>query len=184
MLYLGMDVHGKWTTLVGFDPETGEVVERKRVSNEPEEMAGVLGALPGPLYGVMEAGTNSWAMYRQLLPCFELLVVADPAKLWDRKRDRGAKTDRRDALRMARMLYRGEIAGLYIPDERMQDLRALVRSKVRATRWVTKLVNEIGSLLRSWGHVSQSRVGRDRAAGAVGADPGAVARDAGQGAGD
>jgi transposase len=155
MLYLGLDVHGKWTTMVGLDPETGEVVERKRVANEPEEMSAVLEALPGPLYGVMEAGTNSWAMYRGLERYFEELVVADPVRLWERRRDRGAKTDRRDALRMAQMLYRGEITGLYIPDERTQDLRVLVRSKVRSTRWVTKLVNEIGSLLRSWGHVNQ-----------------------------
>jgi transposase len=154
MLYLGMDVHGKWTTMVGFDPETGELVERKRVPNEPEEMTAVLEGLPGPLHGVMEAGTNSWAIYRQVERCFEELVVADPVKLWDRKRDRGAKTDRRDALRMAQMLHRGDIAGIYIPDERTQDLRVLVRSKVRATRRVTRLVNEIGSQLRSWGHVS------------------------------
>jgi len=155
MLYLGLDVHGKWTTMVGFDPETGEVVERKRVGNEAETMAGVLGSLGGPLHGVMEVGTNSWAMYRQLQPFFAQLVIADSAQLWDRKRDRQAKTDRRDALRMAQLLYRGEIKGIYVPDERTQDLRVLARSKVRASRWVTKLTNEIGSLLRSWGYVGQ-----------------------------
>jgi len=153
MLYLGLDVHGKWTTMVGFDPASGEVVRLDRVSNEPEAMGMALESLRGPLYGVMEAGTNSWAMYRQVRPFFERLVVADPAKLWDRRRDRGAKTDRRDAWRMAELLYRGEIEGIYIPDERTQDLRVLVRAKVRASRWVTKLSNEIGSLLRCWGYV-------------------------------
>jgi len=92
-------------------------------------------------------------------------VIADPAQLWDRKHDRSAKTDRRDALRMAQKLYRGEIKGIYVPDEQTQDLRVLVRSKVRATRWVTKLTNEIGSLLRSWGYVGpkslRSKRGKD-----------------------
>ena len=149
MLYLGLDVHSKWTTIKGFDPETGEIVEYRQVSNEPEEMEAVLGSLPGPLHGVMESGTNAWAMYRVLEPLFAHLVIANPTHLWDRKRDRSAKTDRRDALRMARQLQRGEIEGIYVPDEQTQDLRVLVRSKVRATRWVTKLTNEIGFLLRS-----------------------------------
>jgi len=153
MLYLGLDVHSKWTTIKGFNPETGEIVEHRQVSNEPEAMEAVLGGLPGPLVGALETGTNSWAMYRQLRPFFERLVIADPAQIWDRKRDRGAKTDPRDALRMAQKLHRGEIKGIYVPDEHTQDLRVLVRSKVRATRWVTKLTNELGSLLRSWGYV-------------------------------
>ncbi len=155
MLYLGLDVHGKWTTVRGFDPATGEIVRIDRMSNEREAIRENLGGLDGPLQGVMEAGTNSWAMYREFLPFFETLVVADPAKLWDRKTDRGAKTDRRDALAMAEKLYRGEIHPIYIPDERTQDLRVLVRGKIRASRWVTRLTNEIGSLLKSWGYVGE-----------------------------
>lgn len=153
MLYIGLDAHSKWTTGRGFDPETGEIVELDRVSNDRESLQQVFGGLRGPVYGVMESGTNSWAMYRELAPYFAKLVVADPAKLWDRRADRVAKTDAQDALRMAEKLYRGQIDGLYIPDAKTQDLRVLVRSKIRASRWVTRLVNEMGSLLRSWGYV-------------------------------
>ena len=64
---------------------------------------------------------------------------------------RGAKTDRRDARKLALKMYRGELEGLYIPDAKTQDQRALGRGKINATRRITKLVNEIGSLLRSWG---------------------------------
>lgn len=155
MFYLGLDVHGKATTMVGFDPATGEVVRRERVSNQPEALRAAVEALPGPRQGVLEAGTNSWAIYRHLEPLFERLVVAHPADLWDRRHDRQAKTDRRDALRMAQKLYRGEITALYVPDARTQDLRCLVRAKVRSSRWVTKLTNEIGSLLRCWGYVGE-----------------------------
>ena len=155
MFYLGLDVHSKWTTMVGLDPETGEVVKLERIPKEGAALRAAVGTLAGPLHGVMEAGTNSWAMYRELRLRFHELTVADPAKLWNRRADRGAKTDRRDALRMAEMLYRGEIKGIYIPDERPHDLRVLVRGKVKASRWVTKLTNEIGSLLRSWGYVGE-----------------------------
>jgi len=155
MLYIGLDVHSKCTTVAGFDPKTGEMLRIDKMSNDRESVKEALGALKGPLYGVMESGTNSWAMYRELLPYFEGLVVAEPAKLWNRQTDRGAKTDRRDAMRMAEKLYRGEIDPLYIPDEHTQDLKVLVRGKIRASRWVTRLTNEIGSLLRSWGYVGE-----------------------------
>lgn len=166
MFYIGLDVHGKWSNAGGFNPQTGEIVEFDRVSNEPGEMARVLSELEGPLYGVMEAGTNAWAMYREFMPLFDKLVVVDPASLWDRKGDRQAKTDRKDAMRMAQKLYRGEIEPVYVPDELTQDLRVLVRGKVRASRWVTRLINEIASMLRSWGYVGQrsllSKSGKSR----------------------
>ncbi len=153
MLYIGLDVHSKWMTVAVLDPGTGECLQWDRVSNDQASVAELFGKLKGPLCGVMESGTNSWAVYRELLPFFESLVVADPASLWDRRRDRKAKTDRLDAMRLAQMLCRGEIKPLYIPDEQTQDLRILVRGKVRISRWVTRLTNEIGSMLRSWGYV-------------------------------
>jgi transposase len=151
MLYLGLDVHSKWMMVRGFDPETGESVEIKKVSNGPESLDEVFSGFAGPLYGAMEAGTNSWAVYRILEPYFEQLIVVDPAAVWGRELRRGAKTDRRDAGKLAMKLYRGELEPLYVPDPSTQDLRALTRAKIHASRHVTKLVNEIGSLLRSWG---------------------------------
>ena len=153
MLYIGLDVHSKWMTIAGFDTRTGECFEWDRIPNDLASISKLFGSLNGPLYGVMESGTNSWSMYRELLPFFDLLVVADPASLWDRRRDRKAKTDRMDAMRLAEKLHRGEVKPLYIPDEHTQDLRILVRGKVRISRWVTRLTNEIGSMLRSWGYV-------------------------------
>ncbi len=158
MLYIALDVHCKWITIVGFDPLTGEIVERDRVPNDPDSLRELFGGLQGPLHGVMESGINSWAIYRDLRPLFETLTVADPTKLWDRRKDRRAKTDRNDALRMAQMLYRGEIECLYIPDEKTQDLRVLVRGKVRISRWATRLTNEMGSLLKCWGYVGHRRL--------------------------
>lgn len=141
--------------MAGIDPDTGETVQIDRVSNDLESIRQVFGGFSGPIGGVMESGTNAWAMYRTLEPYFEKLVVADPAALWNRKTDRGAKTDRRDAMRMALMLYRNEIEALYVPDEKTQDLRVLVRAKVRASRWVIRLSNEMGTVLRSWGYVKK-----------------------------
>jgi transposase len=108
MFHLGLDVHSKWTPMVGLDPETGEVVKLEQIPNEGAALRPAVGGLAGPLHGVMEAGTNSWAMCRELRPLFHELTVADPAKLRNRRSDRGAKTDRRDPLRMAGLRKQAE----------------------------------------------------------------------------
>ena len=74
MLYIGLDVHSKWMTVMGFDPETGEIISEERVPNELEALQATFEGLKGPIYGVMESGTNAWAMYRVLLPFFDRLV--------------------------------------------------------------------------------------------------------------
>lgn len=153
MLYIGLDVHSKWMTIKGFDPESGELLEIKKQPNDAESLRETFRGFAGPLHGVMESGTNSWAVYRILEPYFEKLIVVDPATVWGKVVRRGAKTDGRDALGLALKMQRGELQPLYVPDTQTQDKRALARAKINASRHVTKTVNEIGSLLRSWGIV-------------------------------
>jgi len=151
MLYLGLDVHSKWMTVKGFDPETGEEIEVKKLPNDMDSLDAYFASLDGPLFGAMESGTNSWAVFRILEEHFEQIIVVDPATVWGKETRRGAKTDRRDAKKLAVKMYRGELEPLYVPDERTQDLRTLTRGKINASRYVTKLVNELASMLRSWG---------------------------------
>jgi len=151
MLYLGLDVHSKWMTVKGFDVDSGEGFEIRKQANDEESLAETFGTLEGPLYGVMESGTNSWAVYRFLERYFDKLIVVDPGTVWGKELRRGAKTDRRDAGKLALKMYRGELEGLYVPSVETQDQRALGRAKINASRHVTRLVNELGSLLRSWG---------------------------------
>jgi transposase len=151
MLYIGLDVHSKWMTIKGFNPQTGEVIEKDRVSNDEDSLAKAFEGLNGPLCAAMESGTNSWAVYRTIEPYFERLIVVDPATVWGKTLKRGAKTDKRDAMALSLKMHRGELEPLYVPDVKTQDLRTLARAKINASRQVTKLVNEIGSQLRSWG---------------------------------
>ena len=82
MLYLGLDVHSKWMTVRGFDPKTGELVEIERLPNDIDSLDEYFENLEGPIYGAMESGTNSWAVFRILETHFEKLVVVDPATVW------------------------------------------------------------------------------------------------------
>jgi transposase len=156
MLYIGLDVHSKWMTVKGFNTETGEEIEIKKLPNDMDSLNQYFIKLDGQLYGAMETGTNSWSVYRTLEPYFEKLIVVDPATVWGKEVRRGAKTDRRDARKLALKMYRGELEPLYVPDVDTQDKRTLARAKINASRHVTKLVNEIGSMLRSWGVLVES----------------------------
>jgi transposase len=151
MLYIGMDVHSKWMTIKGFNPDTADTFVVNRKAIDEQSLHEYFSSLNEELHGVMESGTNSWAVYRILEPYFERLIVVDPATVWGKDVRRGAKTDGRDALGLAMKMQRGELSPLYVPDVKTQDLRALTRAKINASRHVTKLVNELGSQMRSWG---------------------------------
>lgn len=156
-LYLGQDIHSKWSTISGVDSETGNVVAFDHIGNDIDSLTEVFSKMNGPIYGAMEGGTNAWAMYRRLLPFFEKLIVVDP-KIWTRELNRGAKTDKRDAFRLAVRLSRGELDGLYVPDERTQEYRNLLRAKINFMRDATKISNQITSFMRSLGYLMSSRV--------------------------
>ena len=54
--------------------------------------------------------------------------VAAPSRIPKRPGDR-IKTDRRDALKLARLLRAGELTGIWIPDEEQEAMRDLCRSR-------------------------------------------------------
>ncbi|MHB0937518.1 MAG: IS110 family RNA-guided transposase [Armatimonadota bacterium] len=151
MLYLGLDVHSKWFTLNGFDKTTGECFYLKRVANEPGAIREAFAALPAPRRGALEAGTNALALHRVLAPYFEELLIVAPNKMWDRRGDPRAKTDRRDALALAEALAEGRLRGIYRPDAVLQVGRSLVRGRLQVTRDLTRLVSQLYALIRSYG---------------------------------
>ena len=162
MFYIGMDVHGKWTRIEGFDPATGETVSFPKVDNDVAVLREVLSSLDGPVHAAMEIGTNAWAMYWTLHEIVDELIVVDSLDTWGREGRRGAKTDKRDAKGLAKKLYEGKLKALYVPDKQTQDYRCLVRARVSTMRRVTALVNEVGAVLRSWGIIVESSLLTDK----------------------
>ena len=151
MMYVGLDVHKDWTTIAALNPDSGEVLRLDRVPNTLADFAEVFGAVPGPLHGVLESGRNSWAMYDEIRPLFEELFVADAAELKRRMSGRGAKTDRKDALKMALVLAEGRVPAVWVPSIQTRDVRTLTRGKVRLTQFRTQVINQIRSLCAMFG---------------------------------
>ena len=78
-----------------------------------------------------EAGPTGYAVHRQLTTLgIECMVVA-PSLIPVRPGDK-VKTDRRDALKLARLLRSGDLTPVWVPDEAHEALRNLVRARADA----------------------------------------------------
>jgi len=95
---------------------------------------------------VYEAGPCGYTLARQLRAGGYACEVIAPAKVARRPGDR-IKTDRRDALLLARAARAGELVNVTIPDERDEALRDLSRAREDAVRARLKARQQLKALL-------------------------------------
>jgi transposase len=122
MRWVGLDVHASQTTLAVFDDATGEVITR-RVSGRPHEVMPWLRELPRPVRAVYEAGPTGYGLVRRAAAEGIEVSVCAPG---------GAariKTDRRDAIRLARLLAAGKLTLVVVPSVEHEQVRDLVRCR-------------------------------------------------------
>src|SRR5512132_3711570 len=121
---VGLDVHARQTHAAIVDPVTGELrVSRLRMA--PVEVAGFLEGL-GPVLAVYEAGPTGFGLARAGRERGIDVRVAAPGSIPKGSGDR-VKTDRRDAIRMARLLAAGELCFAFVPSVADESFRDLVR---------------------------------------------------------
>jgi transposase len=101
---------------------------------------------PQALQIVYEAGPCGYSLARQLRAHGYACEVIAPAKIARRPGDR-IKTDRRDALLLARAARAGELVSVTIPDERDEALRDLSRAREDAVRARLKARQQLKALL-------------------------------------
>ena len=102
--WVGLDVHARESTIAVFDQATGELAT-KRVVGRPHELLPLLRAVERPARMVYEAGPTGYGLARRALAEGIELGVCAPSKT-ERPADR-VKTDKRDAVRLARLLAAG-----------------------------------------------------------------------------
>lgn len=100
---------------------------------------------------VYEAGPCGYSLARQLHAHGYACEVIAPAKIARRPGDR-IKTDRRDALLLARAARAGELVSVTIPDERDEALRDLSRAREDAVRARLKARQRLKAMLLRHGH--------------------------------
>jgi transposase len=132
-LYVGLDVHKRTIAVALAEAGRGEVRAYGTIPNTPEAVAKLVKKV-GPaerLVCCYEAGPCGYGLQRQLLGLGAGCTVVAPSLIPRRPGER-IKTDRRDALKLARLLRSGELTGICVPDPEREALRDLSRARSAA----------------------------------------------------
>ncbi len=150
--YLGLDVHKDTIAVAIADGvRGGEARFFGEIGNTPDAVAAMLkklGNRHGRLHCVYESGPCGYGLYRQINDAGHVCEVVSPAHTPRRAGDH-VKTDRRDALMLARLSRAGELTTVWVPDPAHEAMRDLIRSREVASKDVRQARQRIqGFLLR------------------------------------
>jgi len=148
--YLGLDVHKDDTEIaVAEGDRSGEVRAYGKVSSDlvtTEKALRKIKGENGVLHVVYEAGPTGFVLYRRLQQLSIECIVVAPSKTPQPKGGR-QKTNRRDALQLARLHRAGELTGIHVPDAVDESLRDLTRTRSDASRDLKRAKQRLKSFL-------------------------------------
>ena len=129
--YVGLDVH-KDTIAVALAEAgvRGDVREYGKIANTPaavKALAAKLSRVGSALRFCYEAGPCGYGVQRQLTLAGHECVVVAPSLIPRKPGDR-IKTDRRDAISLAKLHRAGELTAVWVPDPAHEAIRDLVRA--------------------------------------------------------
>lgn len=110
------------------------------------KLIGKLGGRYGKLTFCYEAGPTGYGLCRLIESLGHRCQVVAPSLIPRRAGDR-VKTNRRDALSLARLLRAGELTAVWVPDEHHEAMRNLSRAREAAVKDLTAKRQQISSLL-------------------------------------
>ena len=148
-MIVGCDFHPSWQQVSFFDPETGEVGERKLVNGDGEAER-FYGALPRPsLIGIEACGNSQW--FLDLLQSLGHEVWVGDAAQIRASYVRKQKTDRRDAEHILTLLREGRFPRLWTPSAEQRDLRQLLIHRHKLVEIRTRVKNGLQHLCLNQG---------------------------------
>jgi hypothetical protein len=149
--FIGLDVHARSVKAGLLDGETGEIAVRSAPARTEALVEWVL-ASPGPAAVAYEAGPTGYGLARALDEVGVACLVAAPSRIARAPGDR-VKTDRRDAVRLARLLRLGELVAVRIPSRAEEAARDLMRAREDARSDLMCARHRLSKLLLRQGFV-------------------------------
>lgn len=147
--FIGLDVHAASIAVaVAEAGRDGEVRALGIIPNRPESVRKLVKQL-GPVERLRvcyEAGPCGFALYWQLCGLGVQCEVIAPSLVPKKAGDK-VKTDRRDAVKLARCLRAGELTNIWVPDADHEALRDLVRAREAAKKDQLRARHRVGKFL-------------------------------------
>jgi transposase len=157
-LYIGLDVHKEKTSVAIANPGSqaevyhyGEVATSQVALDRLIRRIAKTRGVPLPQISVCyEAGGCGMWIARMFLKMKVVCTVVAPSLIPTKTGDR-VKTDKKDAIKLARLLRAGELVSVFVPNETDEAVRDLCRARVDAVDDRRRVKTRLLALLRRLG---------------------------------
>jgi transposase len=105
-----------------------------------------------------EAGPTGYGLHRLITSLGHSCTVVAPSLIPRRPGDR-VKTNRRDALSLAKLLRAGELTAVWVPDEIHEAMRDLVRARSAAVETLRVHRQQVGAFMLKHGRIYPRKIG-------------------------
>lgn len=152
-IVVGLDVHADSITAAILRPES-DIPEVIKLSGDLMQVRRLFRRLSeeGPVRSCYEASGAGFVLQRVLSADGFACEVIAPS-LIPRKPGDHRKTDRLDAVMLARLYRSGHLTAVHVPDESHEALRRLLRLRETYHRYCTATMHRISGILRNHGYV-------------------------------
>lgn len=160
LLYIGLDVHAQ-TIAVAVAESAGEVRLHGSISSDLHSVDKLLAKLrkahpETELRFCYEAGPTGFVLQRHFDRKGLVCLVVAPSLIPSRSGDK-IKTDRRDAVKLARLFRAGELTGVNIPDAVDEAMRDLCRARTDAVQDQRRQRSQLKAFLLRHGYRYQGK---------------------------
>jgi transposase len=117
----------------------GQLRSAGRIKTRPDALELFAQSLDARDWVALEVTGNAWAIARILEPHVARVIVVSPNDTGIRQAR--AKTDRLDARTLAKLLWAGELDGVWSPDERVRVMRRRLSRRAQLVRSRSRVKN-------------------------------------------
>src|SRR5580765_1680720 len=146
--YVGMDVH-KESTSIAVSNSAGKILMECVIETKASTILDFLGGLRGDVHVTLEEGTWAAWLYDLIKPRVTEVVVCNSRK--NALLREGSKSDKIDAHKLAELLRLNHLKPVYHGENGIRTLKELTRSYLTINKDLTRVMNRLKALYRSWG---------------------------------